>query len=262
MKFSGSPARSLAIAIIAIGLLIGLSLYLLSNDADILLAKRIAAGVALGLLLVGSFVLLLDKNALRSYGTGPDKPYSFSRVQMWWWAIIILGSYFGVYAATGNYWSMNSTCLILLGISSITTSGGRMIDGNKQEQRTQRNEPELPLLTSRGIIFDILSDSNGLSVQRFQAFVFNVAYGLSFVVEVFSDINKGSFPVYDATVLALLGVSSGTYLAMKTSETGKLDTNAAPVKATPATTTASTLPPQNDELPDADLTAADQPEDN
>ncbi|MBC7862177.1 MAG: hypothetical protein IAF38_04330 [Bacteroidia bacterium] len=225
--------------LVAVILMLVFGILLASGKIENERAQKIVAWVGLGLLVVGSIYLLWDQNALRDISDqkGENKPYSYARVQMWWWTLIILGTWFGVYAAKGVYWEMNSTCLVLLGISAATTVSGRMVDTRQDSSNTTRHQD---LHASQGIIMDILSDEHGLSIHRFQAFVFNVAYGLSFVVTVFSDLNKGSFPEYSSTILALLGTSSGTYLAMKMSENKDGQEPVQPVQNTSTTTTGNT----------------------
>ncbi|MFA7242807.1 MAG: hypothetical protein WC091_22100 [Sulfuricellaceae bacterium] len=223
--------------ILALALLVGLPIYLVNAElgAQILLAKRLAAGTVLVALLVGSYILLQDNNALRdSSELANNKPYSFARVQMWWWTIIVLGSFLGVYAVSGNQWTINATCLVLLGISSVTTAGARMIDNSQtNDAGVTRHQDRTP---SKGLVRDILSDENGLSIHRFQAMIFNLAYGLSFLVEVFSKVHAtdGAFPVYADPVLGLLGLSSCSYVYMKMNESQT---------ATPPPQSATATPP-------------------
>lgn len=240
--------------ILGIVLLIGLPIYLITGEASehIPQAQKFAAYITLAALLVGSYILLQDDNALRdSSELIQNKPYSFSRVQMWWWTMIILGSFIGVYAVSGNLWPINATCLVLLGISCVTTAGGRMIDNSQtNDPSVTRHQDQHP---SAGFITDILSDENGLSIHRFQALIFNLTYGLTFLVEVFSKAHtNGSFPKYDDPVLGLLGLSSGTYIYMKMNESQTTPSiqpaSVPPVPAQP--TVVSTI--QNDELLDVD----------
>ncbi len=248
---------NILIFILGLSLLLGLPIYLVNVELgeQILLAKRIAASTALVALLVGSYILLQDDKALRdSSELVSNKPYSFARVQMWWWTIIILGSFLGVYAVSGNIWVLNATCLTLLGISGATTASGRMIDNSHSNDATvSRHQDRDP---SQGLVKDILSDENGLSIHRFQAMIFNLAYGFSFLVDVFSHVHaNGAFPNYDASVLGLMGISSGTYVFMKMNESQTTTppqpaaAPAQPAKPAAAQTT------QNDELPDVDDTA-------
>jgi len=67
-------------------------------------------------------------------------------------------------------------------------------------------------------ITDILSDSDGVSIHRLQALVFNLIFGVAFITAVF---NNYSMPEFSETQLILLGLSSGTYAFIKHSETKK-----------------------------------------
>lgn len=145
--------------VLCIILLVGIPVFLVCSEfsspvlqANILLAKRVVAGFAIAALLIGSYFLLLDDKALRDSSTAKDRPYSFARVQMWWWTIIVLGSFLGVYAASGNMWMLNATCLTLLGISSVTIAGARMIDNS------QINDTNVTRHQDQGVSQDLVRD--------------------------------------------------------------------------------------------------------
>jgi hypothetical protein len=65
---------------------------------------------------------------------------------------------------------------------------------------------------SRGFFTDILSDAGGVSFHRFQIVAWTVALGVIFIGQVF---NYLLMPDFDSTLLALMGISSGTYLGFK-----------------------------------------------
>lgn len=64
----------------------------------------------------------------------------------------------------------------------------------------------------REIFFDWLTEGNVVSFHRFQMFAWTLALGLVYVVEV---IHNLELPNFDGTLLALTGISSGTYLGFK-----------------------------------------------
>ncbi|MEO7274091.1 MAG: hypothetical protein ABIX28_08415 [Vicinamibacterales bacterium] len=68
---------------------------------------------------------------------------------------------------------------------------------------------------SAGLLVDLLSDANGVSFHRFQMVAWAMILGLMFVTEVLARL---SMPELDANLLALLGISSGTYLGLKIPE--------------------------------------------
>jgi hypothetical protein len=64
---------------------------------------------------------------------------------------------------------------------------------------------------SRGLI-DVLTDGEGLSFHRFQIAVWTIVLGLVFIKSAFGDL---VMPEFDATLLGLMGISSGTYIGFK-----------------------------------------------
>jgi hypothetical protein len=64
---------------------------------------------------------------------------------------------------------------------------------------------------SRGLI-DVLTDGEGLSFYRFQIAVWTIVLGLVFIKSAFVDL---VMPEFDATLLGLMGISSGTYIGFK-----------------------------------------------
>ncbi len=68
---------------------------------------------------------------------------------------------------------------------------------------------------SGGFLRDLLTDATGISFHRFQMFVWTLVLGALFI---FSVWDRLSMPEFSATLLALLGVSSGTYLGFKIPE--------------------------------------------
>lgn len=74
-----------------------------------------------------------------------------------------------------------------------------------------------PLFASDGFLADVVSsDGKGADLHRFQNLVWTALLGAVFVAQV---MVAQQFVDFDATVLALLGISQGLYLGFKTSET-------------------------------------------
>lgn len=72
-----------------------------------------------------------------------------------------------------------------------------------------------PIDKHKSFIKDILSDSNGISLHRFQIVGWTVALGIVYVIMVLKNI---VLPEFDDTLLALMGISSGAYLGFKIPE--------------------------------------------
>lgn len=143
------------------------------------------------------------------------KPYSFARAQLMWWTLIIISCYSIYYGNYGVIQELNKSILILLGISIGTTTTARVIDNTEINNGILRHQDNHE--NSLGFFNNILSDSNGISVHRFQAFVFNLLFGLLFIME-FLESKKGEFTEFGQTELALMGISSAAYVGLKLNE--------------------------------------------
>lgn len=150
-------------------------------------------------------------------------PYSYSRSQLIWWTMIVITCFSIQFAITGEIDGvMNNTALILIGISAGTTLAGRVIDNSQQTNvattATHQDEP------SEGFWMDILSDQNGVSIHRFQAVIFNLVFGFAFIVQFINSVAGAKLgtaiplPEFGETALGLIGLSSGTYTALKFNE--------------------------------------------
>jgi hypothetical protein len=64
---------------------------------------------------------------------GAMKPYSLARAQVAWWFFVILGSFLFILMVTGDYNTITTSSLVLLGIGSGTALGSAMVDANKRE---------------------------------------------------------------------------------------------------------------------------------
>ena len=71
---------------------------------------------------------------------------------------------------------------------------------------------------SDGFLFDILSDSEGVNIHRFQMIVWTLIMGFVFVKNVLVNLDM---PQFDENLLAVMGISSGTYVGFKNSRKQK-----------------------------------------
>jgi hypothetical protein len=67
-------------------------------------------------------------------------------------------------------------------------------------------------VASNGWLMDVLSDGNGISLHRFQMLIWTFVLIGIFFTEVY---NKMAMPTFSSTLLALMGISSGTYIGFK-----------------------------------------------
>ncbi len=74
------------------------------------------------------------------------------------------------------------------------------------------NKALLTPQSSKGFLNDVLADANGISFHRLQMFVWTFVLGLIFIYSVWKSL---SMPDFNATLLALQGLTAGTYLGFK-----------------------------------------------
>jgi len=158
--------------------------------------------------------------------TGPatvpvlKRPYNLSLFQMAFWFFLVAFAYSFIYMIADELDTITDSVLALLGIGAGTALGASLIDKNKQpvaEQASAAVPPEAgkPLET-HGFLKDLLNDDSGsLSLHRFQLFVWTLVLGVIFCGSVYRGL---AMPEFSATLLGLMGISSGTYLGFKVPE--------------------------------------------
>jgi hypothetical protein len=175
-----------------------------------LAASAVLAAVALAILLV---VLAWRTPLLRDDG-GKTAPFSLAKHQMAVWFFVIFSAFLFVTVTTGQAAAMSTTALALIGISGLTGLAAVAIDRRKQavDSGDAKAPPEPPERISQGWATDILSDEYGLSFHRLQMAAWTLGMAIVFIVAVWRTFGM---PDFDATMLGLLGISSGTYLGFK-----------------------------------------------
>ncbi|HVT59318.1 MAG TPA: hypothetical protein VHR45_13060 [Thermoanaerobaculia bacterium] len=188
---------------------------------------------------------------------GPGSPWSLGRIQMAWWTLIVVAAFVLIWMVSGDYGSLSNSVLALIGISSGTSLLGAVMDDGKQAQMKQGKaledekaglqagnaqpapdaavpaaaapaaagqrladiEAQLAKLPkpkkSKSLLTDILSDENGVSFHRLQVVIWTLVLTLIFVVSVYLHLDM---PDFDNQLLALMGISNGTYLGFKLPE--------------------------------------------
>jgi hypothetical protein len=86
----------------------------------------------------------------------------------------------------------------------------------EMNQTIQSLTPPADAGVSKGFLRDILSDASGYSFHRFQIFAWTIILGIMFVSSVYNNL---TMPEFSATLLGLMGISSGTYIGFKFPET-------------------------------------------
>jgi len=177
--------------------------------------------------------------------TGPVPPgtqaaLSLARCQMAWWFFLILAAFIFIYMVMWDYDTITAGTLALMGISAGTALAGAVVDtgtqstlANEKDQlsaelngtpppsadrarqiQARIAEIDKQLATPLHTVWwqDLLTDANGLSFHRFQIFVWTLVLGVIFALSVYDDLVT---PNFSATLLGLMGISSGTYIGFK-----------------------------------------------
>lgn len=165
------------------------------------------------------------------------RPYSLSRFQMGFWFFLVIAGYVFVWMVTGELDTITDSILALIGIGAGTALGAAMIDSTPTTTATAVAStttgatqvttsvnvpvPPPPPPASKGFLHDVLSDNEeGISMHRFQMFAWTLILGVIFVSSVYKNL---AMPEFSATLLGLMGISSGTYLGFKFPEKKRAD---------------------------------------
>lgn len=176
---------------------------------------RAQLGLFFGLLALGLavFVYLCRNTGLIRSGAAELAPnrrqYSLSLFQMSFWFFLVIAAYVFMWLITDELDTITDSVLALIGIGAATAIGSALIDQNKS------TAVPLPATPSRGFITDVISDASGVSLHRFQMFVWTLVLGVIFCASVYKNLEM---PQFSATLLGLMGISSGTYLGFKVPE--------------------------------------------
>ncbi|MFL6247593.1 MAG: hypothetical protein ACJ74H_16330 [Thermoanaerobaculia bacterium] len=213
-------------------------------DLKVLPAERFYIFLVVLVLSLLSFIQLCRRSSMIRAPIDPvtgNRPYSLSRFQMAFWFFLVIVGYVFMWLITGELDSITDSILALMGIGAGTALGAALIDSSPSGTATRTtvaSTPSTETVTSvsapmpparpqpsHGFINDILSDSDGgVSIHRFQMFAWTLILGVIFVGSVYSEL---AMPEFNATLLGLMGISSGTYLGFKVPEKKQADQNAA-----------------------------------
>ena len=143
-------------------------------------------------------------------------PFSLTKVQFGLWTVIISSVYIYLALCKGDCaeTSINKTALVLMGIFAGTAIASTVMDKTEMSD----NRPRHQNTPSEGFFIDILSDDNGISLHRFQNFAWTLIAMTVYLYKV-SQVTIGcQLPELSDTLLALTGISSATYLVLKSKE--------------------------------------------
>jgi len=132
---------------------------------------------------------------------GVRQPYSLARVQMAWWFFLLVAGYVFIWLVTGERDSIAPSLLGLVGISAATALAAVAVTPSRQP------------VASAGLWRDLVTDDRGIvALDRVQVVVWTFVLGSVFLYSVLWDL---TMPEFSATMLALMGISSGTYIGFK-----------------------------------------------
>ena len=138
---------------------------------------------------------------------GVKQAYSIGRSQMACWFFLILLSYVFLWLVTGDRDTIPPSLLGLMGISSATALVAMAIPS----VRGGAKDAEIPV--TKGWWRDLAADERGIiALDRLQIVVWTIVLSGVFITSVIWDL---TMPEFNATLLALMGISSGTYLGFK-----------------------------------------------
>lgn len=183
---------------------------------------------------------LRDKEPAGTAVNSPtERAFSLSRVQMAAWTMLVVYAYLFIWFLTGEYIATIPVSIVgLLGISLATFGTAAAIDAskaqtNKEKLRTlerkladgsrepglekekQELEPRSVVCKSEGFVKDVATSADGASLHRLQFIVWSLALAGVFLVTVWKTL---AMPDFDATLLGLMGITSGTFVGMKLPE--------------------------------------------
>ena len=156
-----------------------------------------------------------------SEGLNKPKPaFSLGRSQFAFWTVIVVSSFIFVYvgASPQTYAApvLADVNLILLGIAAATTIASTTIDGSQRDTLNdiipQQDYP------SQGFLRDIISDENGVNIHRLQNVIWTIIIGVIYIAYVAAKSKMPDDTVITTQLLVLMGISSGAYLGLKTTE--------------------------------------------
>jgi hypothetical protein len=165
------------------------------------------------------FIYMCKTTSLVRSGTHPvprERPYSLSLFQMSFWFFLVIAAYVFMWLINDELDTITDSVLGLIGIGAATALGAALIDKNKTAP-----QPDEPGGVSEGFLNDVMSDPTGVSLHRFQMFVWTLVLGVIFIGSVYKNLEM---PEFSATLLGLMGISSGTYLGFKVPEKQSSDT--------------------------------------
>ena len=133
---------------------------------------------------------------------GVRQPYSLGRTQMAWWFFLVVISFTYIWLVTNDRDTIPTSVLGLMGISSATALAAMFITPKNAAPRK-----------TEGFWRDLVADDQGtIALDRLQIVVWTLILSGIFLTSVIWEL---TMPEFSATLLALMGISSGTYIGFQ-----------------------------------------------
>lgn len=168
-----------------------------------------------------------------------ERAYSLSRVQAALWTVLAIYSFLYIWILTGEYHATIPASVVgLMGISLVTFGTAAAVDSNKNQAYQEKLDDVTQQINAKGtddkldaeratlelrskvcktegFFKDLTTSAEGVGLHRLQLIVWTLALAVVFVWTVYRTL---TMPDFDATLLGLMGISSGTYAALKVPE--------------------------------------------
>jgi hypothetical protein len=212
----GKPKAFTKVVTVSVGLKDGTPIPCKENNLTFVVIRTWQFGIFFLSLLIFLFVIFLLYRKTDLLRGLPEqmppvgkKVFSLALSQMLFWTVLVMGAYVFIWATTGDIDTVTDSILILMGISSATALGARVID------TTSTGTPVTPELSSGSFWKDILKGTTDYEPHRLQIVAWTLVLGIVFLCTVWADL---TMPSFNGTLLTLMGISSGTYLGFKMKE--------------------------------------------
>lgn len=194
------------------------------------LATSVAVFCAAIFLRLAASTSLLTETVFNARGEAMVR-FSLAKSQLALWFFVTFIAFIIIWLATGNYSTINTSVLAIMGISAGTAVG----DSYMQSRRLDKVIESAESIAARGLngpllrpharqalrrrlellVRDLLSDGNGYSIYRFQMLAWTSVLILVFSCQVYYYL---AIPSFNPELIYLMGLSSGTYVANRVPE--------------------------------------------
>lgn len=173
----------------------------------------IIPGWWMGMSFLGLGILSLLFFWLASTVSYSKERYHLAAVHLVFWSFIIIFSYAFIAVVTWDANSVTSSAFALLGISG----GAAVITATTAPGNAGEKISDSKRSTHSFLKFwqDLLHDENGPVFARYQIVAWALVLGVVFIASV---VNTLAMPEFDASLLTLLGISTGTYVGLRFAE--------------------------------------------